>query len=157
MWKFNGKHLIIDAVCSNKNALLEVNHGTDILQDIVQKIDMTMILPPISVNFPHAVCEMTRVLDGLKAEGLENSTTALLLERSLKGRIEQAYGYSTMVMIAESHLTMHTFPEENYLTFDCYSCKDFDHKLVLSILTDKFKISKINSHIINRGNPLTME
>ena len=49
----------------------------------------------------------------------------------LKQREDEAYGYSTFVMIAESHLSVHTFPELNYVSFDCFSCKDFDHALQL--------------------------
>jgi S-adenosylmethionine/arginine decarboxylase-like enzyme len=154
MWEFTGKHLVVDAVCSNKRALLDVQVGNRIMQDIVSKIDMTMILPPVSVEFPHAVSEMTRVLESLDGEGLGDSQTAQLLRKSLQGRIDQAYGYSTFLMIAESHLCMHTFPETDYLTFDCYSCKDFDSQLVVSMLTEAFGITDITSNVIDRAAPV---
>jgi hypothetical protein len=156
MWKFTGKHLVVDAVCSNKRALLDVHAGNRIMQDIVSKIDMTMILPPVSVEFPHAISEMTRVLNGLDAEGLGGSQTAELLRKSLQGRVDQAYGYSTFLMIAESHLCMHTFPETDYLTFDCYSCKDFDYNLVIEMLTAAFGITNITSNVVDRAAPIAV-
>lgn len=154
MWEFKGKHLVVDAICENKRALLEAQRGNKALQDIVGKIDMTMILPPVSVEFPHAVSEMTRVLQGLDEEGLGESQTARLLRRSLQGRVDQAYGYSTFLMIAESHLSLHTFPETNYLTFDCYSCKDFDHELVMELLKEAFGITNAKTSVIERAAPL---
>jgi hypothetical protein len=153
-WEFKGKHLIVDAVCDNSRALLESGLGNTIMQDIVMKIDMTMILPPVSVEFPHAVSEMTRVLESLDREGLGQSQTATLLRRSLQGRIDQAYGYSTFLMIAESHLSLHTFPETDYLTFDCYSCKDFDDNAVLELLTQAFQIRSLKHSVIDRVAPV---
>jgi hypothetical protein len=154
MWEFKGKHLVVDAICENKRALLEAQQGNKALQDIVGKIDMTMILPPVSVEFPHAVSEMTRVLQGLDEEGLGESQTARLLRQSLQGRVDQAYGYSTFLMIAESHLSLHTFPETDYLTFDCYSCKDFDDELVMELLTEAFGITNAKTSVIERAAPL---
>ena len=154
MWEFKGKHLVVDAICENKRALLEAQQGNKALQDIVGKIDMTMILPPVSVEFPHAVSEMTRVLQGLDEEGLGESQTARLLRQSLQGRVDQAYGYSTFLMIAESHLSLHTFPETDYLTFDCYSCKDFDHELVMELLNKAFGVTNAKTSIIKRAAPL---
>lgn len=154
MWEFKGKHLVADAICENKRALLEAQQGNKTLQDIVGKIDMTMILPPVSVEFPHAVSEMTRVLQGLDDEGLGESQTARLLRQSLQGRVDQAYGYSSFLMIAESHLSLHTFPETDYLTFDCYSCKDFDHELVMELLTEAFGITNAKTSVIDRAAPV---
>ena len=154
MWEFKGKHLVVDAICEDKRALLEAQQGNKALQDIVGKIDMTMILPPVSVEFPHAVSEMTRVLQGLDEEGLGESQTARLLRQSLQGRVDQAYGYSTFLMIAESHLSLHTFPEMDYLTFDCYSCKDFDHELVMELLTKAFGVTNAKTSIIDRAVPV---
>lgn len=154
MWDFNGKHLVVDAICTNKQALLQVQNGNQVLQNIVQKIDMTMILPPVAVEFPHAVSEMQRVLKGLEEEQLGNSQTACLLRQSLQSRVDQAYGYSTFVMIAESHLSIHTFPEKDYLTFDCYSCKDFDDSIVMDTLTSEFGITNSKVSVIKRAAPV---
>lgn len=146
MWEFNGKHLMVDAICENFDALLDPRIGVQILEDIILAIDMTMILPPVTVKFPHAVCEMKKLLQELESEGLQETKSFLNLKQKLKSREEESYGYSSFAMIAESHLTIHTFPEINSITFDCYSCKDFDHEKAIAIL-NKFlniKDSKIN-------------
>lgn len=149
---YDGNHLMIDAICEDVN-LNDADLGNRILERIVHEIDMTMILPPVTVKFPHAICEMQRVLQNLEKDGLTNSSTYLLLKNSLENRKLQTYGYSTLVMIAESHLSLHTFPEDNFFTFDCYSCKYFDHKKIVNLLTDSLNIKKSNINHIRRTFP----
>ena len=36
-------------------------------------------------------------------------------------------GISGFVLIAESHISIHTWPERAYLNLDIFSCKDFNH------------------------------
>ena len=63
------------------------------------------------------------------------------------------YGYSTFVMIAESHLSIHTFPELNYVSFDCYSCKSFDTQAVIEAIKNQFKVKDIDIHSCARRVP----
>src|SRR5574343_706393 len=35
-------------------------------------------------------------------------------------------GISGVVLIAESHISIHTYPWHHYLSMDVFSCKDFD-------------------------------
>jgi S-adenosylmethionine decarboxylase len=152
-FEYDGRHLMIDAIASNTQKLIKPEYAIQFLEQIVEEIDMTMILPPITVKFPHAVCEMKRILNKLNAEGLSESLTARQISHDLDSRKEQAYGYSTFVMIAESHLSIHTFPELNYISFDCYSCKYFDTKVVESILHENFNIKKLTSQTVKRLIP----
>ncbi len=141
MFVYDGKHLLVDAECTNRNALVDLTTGQTCLEHICQAIDMTMILPPVGVRFPHAISEMHRVLSSLESEGLGQSETAVNLRKQLKARQDLHYGYSTFVMIAESHLSLHTFPEEGFLTFDCYSCTGFDHETALKVLNACFGLT----------------
>ena len=67
---YDGRHLMIDALTPNLVKLKKPEYAIQFLEDVVEKIDMTMILPPVTVKFPHAVCEMKRIYDRLKNEGL---------------------------------------------------------------------------------------
>jgi len=48
---------------------------------------------------------------------------------------------------------MHTFPELNYISFDCYSCKDFDHAEVERIMRTHFSITKYEAQVCSRRVP----
>jgi len=141
--KMQGKHLMLDIIVQSGENLTNPEKGQKFLEDIVETIGMTMVLPPITVKFPHAISEMKRTLTTLRNEGLGDSRAATELAIDLEKRKKEEYGYSSFVMIAESHLSMHTFPELGYFSFDCYSCKDFDSSLVISILHKNFSIRKM--------------
>jgi S-adenosylmethionine/arginine decarboxylase-like enzyme len=154
MFVYDGKHLLVDAQCRNHEALVDLTTGQACLERICRAIDMTMILPPVGVRFPHAVGEMHRVVESLEREGLGDSTTALNLREQLNAREQLHYGYSTFVMIAESHLSLHTFPESGFLTFDCYSCTGFDHDTAVSVLNACFDLTENQKvQVIARPGP----
>ncbi|MCQ6339036.1 adenosylmethionine decarboxylase [Bacillus cereus] len=34
----------------------------------------------------------------------------------------QPYGVTVLVLLSESHLSIHTYPEQNFAAIDCYTC-----------------------------------
>ena len=150
---FDGRHLVVDAIVEEPSMLNNSILGVELLETIVERIDMTMIIPPVVVKFPQQVSELHRTLKRLEEEGLADSKTAQQIRQDLYLRKVEAYGYSSYVMIAESHISLHTFPELGFFSFDCYSCKYFDTNLVEEILNDFFKIVKSNSQVFIRHIP----
>lgn len=47
-------------------------------------------------------------------------------------------GYSILQIIQESHLSLHTWPENNYLAIDIFSCQKFSQKEILIYLKKVF-------------------
>lgn len=150
---YNGVHLMIDAIVDDEAPLVKPEYGISCIEGIIEKIDMTQILPPVTVKFPHAISEMNRVIESLEAEGLGQSKTAGDLRKHLKERQNESYGYSTFAMIAESHLSIHTFPELKYFSFDCYSCKTFDVDAVVTEMQKHFNITKLEKQVASRRVP----
>jgi S-adenosylmethionine decarboxylase len=153
---YDGKHVMVDAVVTDDAKMASLNNpevGRALLEGIVDEIDMTMILPVITVQFPHNICEMRRMLDSLTKEGLANSQTAQRIINDLEYRQLQSYGYSSLAMIAESHLSIHTFPEERFFTFDCYSCKDFDDSKIRSVMLKYFGECEMHYQSVPRRIP----
>ena len=152
-FEYDGLHLMIDAVVKNPETLVSPEVGVSMLEAIIEEIDMTMILPPVTVKFPHATCEMKRVLQDLESEGLGESKSAKDLRNKLQERKNESYGYSSFAMIAESHLSIHTFPELEYFSFDCYSCKSFDVEKVKSVMNKFYDIREITVQVASRRIP----
>ena len=51
-------------------------------------------------------------------------------------------GISGFVMIAESHISIHTFPEKDYVFIDVFSCKGFDVDNAVKLLVRAFEAKK---------------
>ena len=152
-FEYDGRHLMIDAIVRRPIVLTDTEVTVRLLDSIVNAIDMTMILPPVTVNFPHSVCEMTRILQRLEAEGLHDCSTANQIRTDLQLRKDESYGHSTFLMIAESHISVHTFPELGYVSFDCYSCKYFDVEKVLNLFSESYNTETIKHQVCFRTIP----
>jgi S-adenosylmethionine decarboxylase len=67
------------------------------------------------------------------------------------------WGLSGFVLIAESHISIHTFPEKNFISIDIFSCKDFDAEFASSFLKTAFGITKVESTVLDRGTEFPKE
>ena len=99
----------------------------------------------------------------------ENSTLERVpwVERALLDAADQAgtrivsysfhqflpYGVSGVVVIEESHLTIHTWPEHGYAAVDFFFCSDdVDADAAIEVLRNRFRPAKIESRELHRGD-----
>jgi len=67
------------------------------------------------------------------------------------GGDENDWGVSGFVMIAESHISIHTFPARSYVNIDVFSCKDFDDSEVLENIRQIFSLGHTKVWVVGRG------
>ncbi|MDD5092974.1 MAG: adenosylmethionine decarboxylase [Dehalococcoidia bacterium] len=67
----------------------------------------------------------------------------------------QEQGISGFVLLAESHISIHVFPESSYINIDVFSCKDFDPEQVVRGLEQQFGLADVKSYILNRPHSIT--
>lgn len=61
-------------------------------------------------------------------------------------------GVSGVVIISESHLTIHSFPEHGYASIDVYTCGDrIDPNVAAQYISKQLEASKIESVKVVRG------
>ncbi len=60
-------------------------------------------------------------------------------------------GVSGYLIIAESHFSIHTWPEENFAAIDVFSCGKIEIDTVLKELKHHLKTDKVNYQLIHRG------
>jgi S-adenosylmethionine decarboxylase len=71
--------------------------------------------------------------------------------RRYTGSKPEDWGVSGFVMIAESHLAMHTFPERGLIWADIFSCKDFDAAPILEDLKQRFHFREMDVRVLERA------
>lgn len=67
------------------------------------------------------------------------------------GLVPEDKGVSGVVLIAESHLTFHSFTDKDYFFFDIFSCKSFPLEPVIEYIIKAFGVGDYESHQVNRG------
>ena len=64
-------------------------------------------------------------------------------------------GFTIIYLLSESHISIHTFPENQYLAFDIYTCRNYDnddiYKEIYNHLVEEFQAKKENPNIIDRN------
>lgn len=68
------------------------------------------------------------------------------------GSNPEDWGISGFVGLAESHISIHTFPGRSYINIDIFSCKEFDAARAIQDLQEKFGLTELRSYILNRPN-----
>jgi len=60
-------------------------------------------------------------------------------------------GVTGIVMIAESHISIHTFPKKGFFTADVYSCNKFDPQKPLQYFKKTFELKELETNVVERG------
>jgi S-adenosylmethionine decarboxylase len=95
------------------------------------------------------------IIDFWEAEYLDNLQ---LMETALRDAVEVAGatllhihlhyfsssgGISGVAVLAESHISVHTWPERNFAAFDIFMCGDTEPELAIPVLENAFKPGKL--------------
>ncbi|MFQ5860376.1 MAG: S-adenosylmethionine decarboxylase [Dehalococcoidia bacterium] len=68
-----------------------------------------------------------------------------------QGSREEDGGVSGFVLIAESHISVHTFPVRRYVNVDVFSCRSFDAQRVLAEIRELFALEELRNWVLDRG------
>jgi S-adenosylmethionine decarboxylase len=67
------------------------------------------------------------------------------------GEKPEDWGVTGFVIIAESHISIHTFPDHGYVWVDVFSCKEFDTDGATDMIVEAFDLERITCHKLPRG------
>ncbi len=67
------------------------------------------------------------------------------------------WGLSGFVLIAESHISIHTFPEKHFVSADIFSCKAFDADFAATYFKQAFEMEKVECTVLDRGTEFPKE
>ncbi len=61
-------------------------------------------------------------------------------------------GASGFVMIAESHISIHTFPLRGFVSADVYTCQNYlDTEQICQYFADAFELQDLETNLVKRG------
>lgn len=83
------------------------------------------------------------------ALGMTRLTEARVLEYQAPNPEDS--GISGFVIIAESHLSVHTFPHRRHVNIDIFSCRSFDNQRALDHARDLFGLQEVRTWLLDRG------
>ena len=96
--------------------------------------------------------------DGLVRQFLTDYPDALEMTRITEPRVlaydapkPEDSGVSGFVIIAESHISIHTFPRKSYVNIDIFSCRPFDHDKALEDAKRLFDLGDTRTWLLDRG------
>lgn len=67
------------------------------------------------------------------------------------GLVPEDKGITGIVIIAESHLSIHSFEDKGYTFIDMFSCKDFDVEAAVKYTVELFKPESYDMNLVKRG------
>jgi len=78
--------------------------------------------------------------------------------RAVDNMIKDPGGWSGFVVIAESHISIHTFPARKFVSIDVYSCSnDIDRDLIKKYFKKLFGLKNIEENFVKRGTRYPLE
>ena len=99
---------------------------------------------------PAKLCDLPTCLEILTSALGDTGHT--ILERS--AHEFPGGGFTLLYLLAESHLSVHTYPERGYLAFDLFSCGEHDPRVVLDRLAAALKPTARRDRMLMRyGSP----
>lgn len=117
-----GPHLMLDCYGCDRSKLKDTKFILKFLNDTPNKLGMHIIKKPSIVSYDY------------NPKTWDNG------------------GVSAVVIIAESHISIHTFPDNNgFMSLDMFSCKEFDIEKVISIINKEFHPKMIEKNLVMRG------
>ena len=140
---FVGRHLLLDVQTRSGRGINDTNVIYRMLEDLSNVLGMTLVYPPLVARFPFASGELSQFVKSLTDEGIQARTVATMQELLAKRQTEDA-GVSGVTVWLESHAAIHTWTEENFFSFDAYSCKDFDADKALAQVLHYFDVAAYN-------------
>ncbi len=72
--------------------------------------------------------------------GMEPAAEPLVVQ--LRASHRALPGVTGVLLLKESHITVHTAPEESWMAIDVFSCHDFDGGSVLRFFADHFAFTR---------------
>ncbi len=127
-----GLHLIMDAYVSDPAVFTREN-----LETLFAKLITALEMKPLD-----------------KAMIYEVPVDEAVLERVRRtGNFEDEGGISALQVISTSHISVHSWPLQSFMSLDAFSCKEFNEDLAISIIKESLGVVNDHTIVLRRKKP----
>ena len=130
---------------NHKNFNKKISKDHFIVEDNVEYAGKHIILDLWDISFNNRLKTLEKTI-----KNAIDIAKANLLHIHLH-RFGKGQGISGVAVLAESHISVHTWPERNYIAFDIFMCGDTNPEEAVHYLIKYFKPRKKKITIIKRG------
>jgi len=127
--KMFGPHLMLDLYGCKKKRLVDLDLIYNALDELPGLLNMHKIMPPYVIPY-------------------KGSADPHSFDRG---------GISGVVIIAESHIGIHTFVEQKFASIDIFSCKNFEPKFAVEYFDKLFEPESYDKNFVMRGREFPRE
>lgn len=60
-------------------------------------------------------------------------------------------GVTAILLLSESHLSIHTWPEHNFIAIDLFSCRPIDHQAITAFIKKEYDGAVVDFRVLQRG------
>ncbi len=82
--------------------------------------------------------------------GMKRISEAFVMQYDSQDNEES--GITGFVILAESHISIHTYPKKEFASIDIFSCKEFDYNAASEKIKQFFSAEKAEQKLISRGH-----
>lgn len=127
-----GLHITMDAYVADPSVFTR-----ETLENLFGKLIMALDMKALDKAMVYEVPCDPKVLERVKATG----------------KFEDEGGITSIQVISTSHLSLHAWPLQKFLSLDVFSCKDFNSNLALSIIRETLGVVEEETFVIKRRKP----
>ena len=151
---YAGRHLIIDGIYSfgmgNRDNMADRDFLSYYLEKVTDITGMTLVFPPRAMSFPFSG-ETNRLIEKLEKEGkCTDSSIFQEFKKHIENRNNTGGGVSAVAVWVESHCTLHTWVEKDYISIDLFSCGEYDIEPVIDYTVSALSLDKASFVVVDR-------
>ncbi len=101
------------------------------------------------INCPPDRLRKVKDVKQIMSQVIQKSKTSMV---SVSFHQFQPEGVSGVFLIKESHVAIHTWPEESYAAADIFTCgQEMDAYIAIEVMKEKFEAKEVRYQVIQRG------
>lgn len=117
-------------------------------------------IPPLGLHLIADFFGASQLLDAQPVDAIlrdaAQAASATILSVKLHD-FGNRFGFTGVALLAESHISIHTWPENDYAAIDIFMCGDVEPERSLDVLRQYFRPQREQLQLLKRGNCPALE